>query len=175
MAHHWLHPIDLRHLSGATDKTCRRGRNPVDVLRVMSIRRPRKMSIIATCVTYSGCEVHRTLAESTHLARKVRTFNSRFNDPDLAAALRNMTSLRILTLSITLYSDIFKWYTFSFTWSYPNNKYLRKFLSSQPSLMNVAFVTEPDFQSLEAMCLPNLTRVAATFFLAPLHHTWPTH
>jgi hypothetical protein len=40
------------HLSGATDKTCRRGRNPVDVLRVMSIRRPRKISIIATYVLH---------------------------------------------------------------------------------------------------------------------------
>jgi hypothetical protein len=51
------------------------------------------MSIIATYVLHILAEVHRTLAESTHFARKVRTFNSIFNDPDLASAMRNMTSL----------------------------------------------------------------------------------
>jgi hypothetical protein len=170
--YHWLHPVDLGHLSGAIDDTCQRERNPIDILRIIPIRRPRKMSIIATCATYSDHEVYRTLAESTHLARKVCTFNSRFDDPDLATALRNMTSLRILTLSITLYSDIFEGYTFkidSFTWSYPNNKYLRKFLSSQPSLKNVVFDTDPGFQLLEAMCLPGLpTRFpgSSTSFMA---------
>ena len=49
-------------------------------------------------VTYYGRKVHRTLAHSTHLARRVRSFDSDYEDPDLAMALRNMTSLRILKL-----------------------------------------------------------------------------
>jgi hypothetical protein len=35
MAHHWLHPVDLGHLSGATGETCRRGLNPVEILRII--------------------------------------------------------------------------------------------------------------------------------------------
>jgi hypothetical protein len=35
MAHDWLHPVDLGHLSGAIDDTCQRGRNPVDILRII--------------------------------------------------------------------------------------------------------------------------------------------
>ena len=42
--------------------------------------------------------VQRTLARSTHLARRVRSFYSCLHNPDLATALRNMTSLRILKL-----------------------------------------------------------------------------
>jgi hypothetical protein len=104
--------------------------------------------------------VQQTLAQSTHLARRVRSFDSNLEDSHLATALRNMTSLRILQLSIGLYSDIFEGCTFkldSFT-GYHDDKYYRKFLSSQPSLTNVVFVTEPVFQPFEAMCLPNLTR-----------------
>jgi hypothetical protein len=95
------------------------------------------------CVTYSGRKVHRTLAGSIHLAPNVHTFKSRFNDPNLATAL---TSLCILTLSITLYSEGCTSKLDSFTWSYPDNEYLRKFLSSQPSLNNVLFDTDPGFQ-----------------------------
>jgi len=35
MAHHWLHPVDLGHLSGATDDTRQRGRNLVDIPRII--------------------------------------------------------------------------------------------------------------------------------------------
>jgi hypothetical protein len=81
-----------------------------------------------------------------------------------------MTSLRILKLSTRLDTDVFEGCTFkleSFTYSYPDNKYLRKFLSSQPSLKNVVFDAEPDFQSFEAMCLPNLTRFTGPFSWLP--------
>jgi hypothetical protein len=105
--------------------------------------------------------VQHTLARSTNLARRVRSFDSIYEDPDLATALRNMTSLRILKLTIGLYSDIFEGCTFkldSFIWSHPDNKYFRKFLSSQPSLKSVQFDMELVIQPLEMMCLPNLSR-----------------
>ena len=114
--------------------------------------------------------VQQILAQSPHLARRVFSFDSDHENPDLATALRNMTSLRILKLSTRLDTDVFEGCTFkleSFTYSYPDNKYLRKFLSSQPSLKNVVFDAEPDFQSFEAMCLPNLTRFTGPFSWLP--------
>jgi len=114
--------------------------------------------------------VQQRLAQSPHLARRVRSFDSIYEDPDLPTALRNMTSLRILKLSIRLDSDIFEGCTFklnSFTWSYPDNEYLRKFLGSQPSLKDVVFDTVPSSQPLETMCLPNLTRFTGTITWLP--------
>jgi hypothetical protein len=88
IAHHWPHLVDLGHLSKATDETCRRGRNLIDILQIiLGHIRPASQDVHYRDIyaTYSGREVHRTLAKSTHLARKVRTFDSRFNNPDLAA------------------------------------------------------------------------------------------
>jgi hypothetical protein len=62
-----------------------------------SVAPARRMSFIATYVETP--RVHQTLAQSTHLAKRVRSFESHFVDPYLAMALRNMTSLRILKLS----------------------------------------------------------------------------
>jgi hypothetical protein len=114
--------------------------------------------------------VQRTLAQSTHLARKVRSFESDYCDADLATALRNMKSLRILKLSTDFDMDILEGCTFkldSFECLYLNNygKSLPKFLSSQPSLK---YITLPRYfdrtmPSLEATCLPNLTRIDAWF------------
>src|SRR6202021_3093834 len=56
--------------------------------------------------------VHQTLAQSTHLARKVRSFNSCFTASDLAMALRNTPSLRILKLPSGIYVDILDGCTF---------------------------------------------------------------
>jgi hypothetical protein len=110
IAHHWLQPVDLGHLSGATDEACRRRRNPVNILRIIrghvNQAASRDVHYRDICVTCSGCEVHRTLAESAYLSRKVCTFNSRFNDPDLAAALRNMTSLCGLKLVVNANSKV---------------------------------------------------------------------
>src|ERR1700721_4082362 len=50
--------------------------------------------------------VHRTLAQSTHLARKVRSYDPRYCGSDLAMALRNMTSLRILKFPPAFNRDI---------------------------------------------------------------------
>ena len=73
MAHHWLHPVDPGHLSGTADETCRRARNPVDILRII-LGHVHQVDLANRdiSVTYSGREVHRTLAESSHFARKVR-------------------------------------------------------------------------------------------------------
>src|ERR1700730_3857945 len=57
-------------------------------------------------------KVQQTLAQSTHLARKVRLFITYYNSSDLAMALRNMTSLRILQLSNAFNADILDGCTF---------------------------------------------------------------
>jgi hypothetical protein len=125
-------------------------------------------------VTVYSREVHRTLAQSTHLARRVRSFDSYYCEPDLAAALRNMTSLRILKLSTNFHMDILDGCTFkldSFECLYLHNysESLPKFLSGQPSLK---YLTLPQYfartmPSLEATCLPNLTRIDASFEWLP--------
>jgi hypothetical protein len=118
------------------------------------------------CVkTRRASKVQPTLAQSTHLARKVRSFDTNFKS-DLAIALRNMTSLRILKLSsITLYSDIFEGCTFKLDslecyYVYNPNESYQKFISSQPSLKYVVFPMN-FHTTLETTCLPNLTRVDA--------------
>ena len=112
--------------------------------------------------------IYRTLAQSAHLARRVHSFNSPFHGSDLAMALRNMTSLRILKLSTTfdiLDGCTFKLDSFDCTYLY-GPRSMQMFLSSQPSLK---YVTLPgDFGStpplsFEATCLPNLTRISAAF------------
>src|ERR1700728_2579234 len=91
--------------------------------------------------------VHQTLAQSTHLARRVRSFDSSYGRGDsyLAMALRNMTSLRILKVASAYDSDFFEGCTFkldSFECEYWDSysKSFTEFLSSQPSLK---FVTLP--------------------------------
>jgi hypothetical protein len=112
--------------------------------------------------------VHRTLAQSIHLARKVRLFcsYSTGTDSNLAMALRNMTSLRILQLSSTFNPDILDGCTFKlelFECSYLNShgESFPKFLSSQPSLKYLTLSGHFMFTlwSLEATCLPNLTYI----------------
>ena len=122
-------------------------------------------------------KVQQTLAQSAHLARRVHSFDSGYEDPDLAMALRNMTSLRILKLSFDMYMDIldgctFKLDSFECRYVYDHDESFKRFLSSQPSLK---YVTLPVYEgrtastcphnysmlSLEATCLPNLTRICA--------------
>jgi hypothetical protein len=115
--------------------------------------------------------VHQTLAQSSHLARKVRSFRSYYRSQDLAMALRNITSLRILKLPSLYKMDILDGCTFkldSFESKYLDNydEYFPKFLSSQPSLKYVAlpiFFPSDVPSSLGATCLPNLTRISAGF------------
>jgi hypothetical protein len=124
---------------------------------------------IQSDASISKC-IYRTLAQSTHLARKVRSFSSRFNGPDMAMALRNMTSLRILKLPNAFRMDIFVGCTFkldSFECTYLDHfdESFRNFLRSQPSLKYVTLHSIGYYvsSSLEATCLPNLTQINATF------------
>jgi hypothetical protein len=115
--------------------------------------------------------VEQTLARSTHLARRVRSFKSWRSGSDLAMALQNMTSLRILALSDRFNKDILDGCTFkldSFECLFWDD-YCSKFLSSQPSLKYLRL--PGDFRSvpslLEATCLPNLTRIHVMFNWLP--------
>jgi hypothetical protein len=119
--------------------------------------------------------VQQTLAQSTHLARRVRSFDSCRKDTYLTMALRNMTSLRILKLSgvfnvNTLDGCTFKLDTFECACIIDPNGSYQNFLSSQPSLK---YLTWPMVfgstvsPSLEATCLPNLTRINAMFDQLP--------
>src|SRR5277367_5955782 len=129
------------------------------------------------CVeTRRESRVQQTLAQSTHLARKVRSFDSDYCGPDLAKALRNMISLRILGLRYDFEMDIldgctFKLDSFDCLGLINYGESLPKFLSGQPSLK---YMTLPRFfelsmpSPLEATCLPNLTRIDAWFPWLPI-------
>jgi hypothetical protein len=119
--------------------------------------------------------VHQTLAQSTHLAKRVRSFNSYCTGPYLTDSLRNMTSLRILKLTDSFYSDFVDGCTFkldSFECKYFTDiSSFPKFLSSQPSLKYLTLPTKSGSTvstSLEATCLPNLTRIKGTFPWLPV-------
>jgi F-box domain len=123
-----------------------------------------------TCFTTNYKRIYRTLAQSTRLARKVLSFDSRlYSRKYQAMALRNMTSLRNLTLQNVFDMDIFDGCTFelvSFDGTYSSHfdGSFRKFISSQPSLKYVTLVShDHPLSSLEATCLPNLTRITTTF------------
>src|SRR6202035_3140452 len=55
-------------------------------------------------IDLSNILICHTLAQATHLARRVRSFKTRKEHPELAKALRNMTCLRSLTL-LSLYDS----------------------------------------------------------------------
>jgi hypothetical protein len=161
---------------------------PVDVLRII-FDLVDKADLVAICRVNKTCcfyaqnilyrdircgrrtfkNVYRTLARSAHLARRVRSFSSKDNldSPVFATALRNMSSLRSLELGsiVPLLPNMFEGCTFkldSFTCSNPDSEYLRKFLSSQPSLNSMTLYTELCAKPLDATCLPNLSRVTAS-------------
>jgi len=111
--------------------------------------------------------VHQTLAQSTHLARMVRSFSAGFFDSYTAIAFRNMTSLRILKLPSGIYLDIldgctFKLDAFECSFVHGRRESYLKFLSNQPSLKYVDFPMSFG-ATLEATCLPNLTSINAGF------------
>jgi hypothetical protein len=115
-----------------------------------------------------------TLAQSTHLARRVRSFKIRNEHPELAKALRNMTCLRSLTL-LDVYdsSDVLDGCIFSldtFTCDFPYIESLLKFLQSQPSLREAHFLINffyPKLLDFEPTCLPNLSRITAPYTWLP--------
>jgi hypothetical protein len=115
-----------------------------------------------------------TLAQSTHLARRVRSFEIRREDQELANALRNMTCLRSLTLlDLSISSDVLDGCTFSldtFICGFLYDESLLKFLQNQLSLREAHFLTPfcfPALLDVEPTCLPNLTRITAPYTWLP--------
>jgi hypothetical protein len=127
--------------------------------------------------TVHRLQVCQTLAQSTHLAKRVRSFavtvaNFYHSPKEMAKALQNMTSLRNLSFH-SQPSYILNGCTFkldSFISHIPYSRHLKKFLDSQPSLTHLellgAYTTE--YVEFEAPCLPNLTRVSTWFEWLPL-------
>jgi len=124
----------------------------------------------------SALKVIQTLAQSTHLSKRVRSFSATHiykTNPrkSIVKALHNMTSLRRLTLQTPpdLYTSILDVYTFkldSFSFQFNSNEPepLLKFLNSQPSLTHLELWTfAVDNIKVEATSLPNLTWVFAPF------------
>ena len=114
---------------------------------------------------YRGYEhVVQTLAKSTDLARRVRSFTIACECPELAMALRNMSSLRSLDL-VDSDVSILDGCTFkldSFETTIPYSESLQQFLYSQPSLTNLTIWRDcKPLSPFDERCLPNLTRVMA--------------
>jgi F-box domain len=107
------------------------------------------------------------LAESTDLAKRVRSFQSYSIQPsrELSMALENMTSLRHLVLLQVYDATILDGCTFqldTFRCPFYYDETLRKFLASQPGLTYVNFRSGLDVSiPFEQTLLPNLTRVEA--------------
>jgi F-box-like len=110
-------------------------------------------------------DVIQTLAKSTNLARRVRSFHTSCKCPELATALRNMSSLRSLDLAYIDDISILDGCTFkleSFYCDFPYSESLQQFLYSQPSLTNLTIWRDyKPLSPFDERCLPNLTRVKA--------------
>jgi hypothetical protein len=162
---------------------------PVDILRVILEHLDRgdltkicllnkiccscSQDILYRDIFFPNILVCHTLAQSTHLATRVRSFTTRRGHPELAKALQNMTRLRSLTLLSVDSSNIFDGCIFSldtFTCGFPYKKSLLKFLQSQPSLTEahfLAFFGFPEILDVEPTFLPNLTRITAPYAWLP--------
>jgi F-box-like len=113
-----------------------------------------------------GKRVISTLARSTDLARRVRSFEVMLSSSKLGTVLKNMSSLRNLSLGFFDVS-ILDGCTFkldSFNCDIPNSESLQKFLKSQPSITDLTLFSEYDpFPPFDQRCLPNLTIVNAEY------------
>jgi hypothetical protein len=109
--------------------------------------------------------VIQTLAQSIDLARRVRSFRTIRSPPELAIALRNMSSLRGLDIAGTDDASILDGCTFkldSFETNFPNSESFQKILYTQPGLTK--FAIHGDYEPLppfDERCLPNLIYVKA--------------
>jgi hypothetical protein len=112
---------------------------------------------------YANAHAIQTLAQSTDLARRVRSFENSCECPELAMALRNMSSLRSLALNRIGDESILDGCTFkldTFSCSLPYSESLQKFLNGQPSLTSIYLYEDCEpFPPFDERCLPNLTRV----------------
>ena len=106
-----------------------------------------------------------TLVQSTDLARRVRSFDMMLSSPELRAALKNMSSLRMLSLMRVRDASILDGCTFkldSLVCEMRNSESLQNFLKSQPSITDLALYSAYDpFPPFDQRCLPNLTSVNA--------------
>jgi hypothetical protein len=163
---------------------------PVDILRVILGHLDQDdltkicllNKICCSCsqdVLYRGIYLPRilvchTLAQSTHLARRVRSFTMEGGHPELAKALRNMTCLRsLILLGYDDSSNVLDGCLFSldtFTCVFPYSESLLKFLQSQHGLSEACFLTSfyfPELLNLEPTCIPNLSRITAPYTWLP--------
>jgi F-box domain len=152
---------------------------PIDVLReILEHVREADLATLCRvnkiCCSYSqdvlyreigGDDVIQTLVQSTDLARRVRSYCTFGTCPDLATALRNMSSLRSLVLEAVGDASVLDGCTFkleSFTCTFPYSEPLQKFLNSQPSITHVKLFTDDEpLPPFDERCLPNLTRIVA--------------
>jgi F-box domain len=153
---------------------------PIDVLREI-LGHVRKADLVTLCRVnkiFCSCSqdvlyreisgdthVIQMLAQSIDLARRVRSFYYFGLCPELATALRNMSSLRRLNLRAGIDAFILDGCTFkldSFACSFSYSESLQKFINSQPGLTNLAiWGNHEPFPRFDERCLPNLTRVEA--------------
>jgi F-box domain len=121
-----------------------------------------------------GIELYRTLAESTDLARRVRSFTSGRDCSHTADALRNMSSLRRLCVGGKS-SHILEGCTFklvSLECDFRDDERFRKFLNNQPGLTDIEIHSIFDRSCpFDKSSLPNLTRITA--FPSWLRHLIP--
>jgi hypothetical protein len=124
---------------------------------------------------FKVCE---TLAQSTHLARRVRLFSistfsqQTIHDELLRKPLQNMTNLRSLILFCSADLSVLDGCTFRlvlFHTGYSQSApVVIPFLHSQPSLIDVELgLLHCDDIAFASTCLPNLTRISADFSLLP--------
>jgi hypothetical protein len=125
----------------------------------------------------NDARVFHTLAQSTHLARRVRSFELMIHVDSkqckLQESLQNMTCLRILRIYSNIDFSILEGCTFkllSFTCSFSNDRALDRFLLEQSSITDLEayFSTLYDWPELGVTFLPKLTRVVAPFTKLPL-------
>ena len=117
---------------------------------------------------YNGDKrVIQTLAQSTDLARRVRSFETDCDCDELATALQNMSSLRRLNLECNnADTSVLDGCTFkldSFASTFPYDESLRNFLNSQPGLTDLRLDSRLKDSSVRfnETCLPNLTQIRA--------------
>jgi hypothetical protein len=124
--------------------------------------------------------LHQTLAQSTHLAKRVRSISVTIYISSvvetIAKALRNMSSLRRLYLSDS-YSHVldgctFRLHSFSCMRSCGGSESFRNFLRNQTSITDITCWDIDPSVSTDATCLPNLTRVT-TMSLYSVSHLIP--
>jgi hypothetical protein len=124
-------------------------------------------------------KICQTLSESTHLAKRVRSFeiincdymDQLRNKQVLRKSLQSMTHLRNLRVDDPNYPILdgctFKLDSFS-TDDFYSHEALYRFLCSQPSLTDVKFGKFGDnYVSEWGPCLPNLTRITTHFSCIP--------